>query len=254
MGIIQELADVIGKLKFFEVVHEYQQGLYFRKGRVMERPVRLDKNEKKKLRAEEKKLVSDVGGYRSFILPFRPPKLPPKYKRSFITGLPLHPKRFEKSRVLRPGIYFFIPLVDSIVTDSRQQKVLNLGNISVPTIDADSKTVLVSCNIRYELMNLYLAYTAVHDYETSLKDHTLSILAKNSRGKRYEDWKDPQVIDKLEKNVMRELKTIVTEKWGLKIHRVYITDHVAGSTQRILHEGHPLFVPTAGELDRTSSL
>ena len=37
MGWIQEFADLFGKLAFYKIVHEYEQGLYFRAGRVRER-------------------------------------------------------------------------------------------------------------------------------------------------------------------------------------------------------------------------
>lgn len=31
MGFIQEMADLIRKLKFYQIVYEYQQGLYLRR-------------------------------------------------------------------------------------------------------------------------------------------------------------------------------------------------------------------------------
>jgi regulator of protease activity HflC (stomatin/prohibitin superfamily) len=95
----------------------------------------------------------------------------------------------------------------------------------------------VSCNIRYELMDLYRAYTAIHDYEASLRDHTLSILAKHCRGKSYDDWKSPEVVKQVETSVLEELREVVTGKWGLHIHNVYITDNIACGMQRLVHEG-----------------
>jgi len=136
----------------------------------------------------------------------------------------VHSKRFSK--VLRPGLYFHLPVIEHVVTDYRQERVMNLGHVSVLTVDEEpaGKAVIISCNLRFELMDFYRAYTAVYDYEVSLQYHTLSILAMKSLGRKYEEWKNPATISSLEKDVVDELRKIVTEKWGLKIHQVYITD------------------------------
>ena len=90
--------------------------------------------------------------------------------------------------------------------------------------DPETKAVIISCNLRYEVMDLYRAYTAVYDYEASLRYHTLSIVAMKSLGRSYNEWKMPETISTLERHVIEELRKIVTEKWGLRIHQIYITD------------------------------
>ena len=255
MGIIQELADIFGKLKFCEMVHEYQQGLYFRNGSAIERPIRGNIAGLEDIVKEEQDVIELNGGYHSFIIPFAKPQiLPPGYKRSFWTGLPKSPKRYSK--VLKPGIYFHFPFVDSVVLEYNQEKVINLDNITVPTMDADSKVVILSCNIRYRMADFYKAYTVVHDFEKSLKDYTLAILAQNSRGKTYDDWKNPKVIERLQDKVLMELREVVTEKWGLEIYKVYVTDNVYCVVQRVLHEGPPLVVnnsPTPNSQEREAA-
>ncbi len=245
MGWIQELADLVGSLNFLSIVHEYEQGLKYRNGRVIDVRVRRTVDELEDIVAQEKEVVKQFSGnYFSFfglsvLLPFRRPSLPKDYGTSFLTGRPLHFKRYDVDKILRPGIYFHWPIFEDIVTDHKQEKVLNLQYITVPTIEStpDSKEVTISCNIRYELMDFYKAYNEVYDYEASLRDHTLSILAVYSRGKSYEFWKTPKSIEILEDEVLKELRKIVTEKWGLKVHKVYITDVVKGTVQRHLHEG-----------------
>jgi len=234
MSWILELVELIGKLKFHEIVYEFQQGIYLRNGRVLDTKKRkLTEEEKVHVESLESKLIDEYG--LSSFLPFRRPKLPADYKTSWVTGLPLHKDRFSK--ILRRGFYLHIPFIDDIIKDSKQERVLNLANISVPTADKESKVVMVSCNIRYELEDLYKAYTAVHDYEVSLKDYTLSILAKHSRGKSFDEWRTPEVVSDLEDAVLDELRELVTEKWGLKVHKVYVTDNVACNIQRLMHEG-----------------
>ena len=234
MGFVQELTDLLKPIfKCFEIVYEYQQGLYIRNGIVRELPKkRLGLDEEQKINSLEKELLKEMGYVR--FLPFRRPELPDGFRQSKLSGLPLHNGRYSK--ILRPGLYFFFPPTGHIVTDSIQERVLNLGNIAVPTTDKDSKSMFVSCNLRYELQNLYLAYTEVHDYEVSLKDHTLSILAECSRGKAYAEWTQKEAIDDLEKEVLQALQ-LKAEEWGLKIHHIYITDNVPCQVQRLAHDG-----------------
>lgn len=156
------------------------------------------------------------------------------------TGVPLHPKRYERSKLLRPGLYFFIPILEVMVKDFKREKVLNLENITVPTVDAEGQAIIISCNIRYELMDFYKAYNAVHDYEDSLKDHTLSILAAHSRGRTFAQWSNPDTIKELEQAVLEDVQSLVTEKWGLLVHKIYITDNVKCSIQRVMYDGKPL--------------
>ncbi|MBI4140078.1 hypothetical protein HY483_03905 [Candidatus Woesearchaeota archaeon] len=245
MGWIQELADLVGSLNFLSIVHEYEQGLKYSNGSVVDVRIRRTVKELEDIVVQEKDVVKQFSNnYFSFfgssiLLPFKRPSLPKGYRISFLTGRPAHFKRYERDKILRCGLYFHWPIFEDIVTDHKQEKVLNLQYITVPTIESspDSKEVTISCNIRYELMDFYKAYNEVYDYEASLRDHTLSILAVYSRGKNYDFWKAPKSIEILEDEVLKELRKIVTEKWGLKVHKVYITDVVKGTVQRHLHEG-----------------
>lgn len=257
MGVIREFVDFVGKLKFHEIVYSYQQGLYWRNGKPLEiRRRGISRRERENAWHKEKALIEKMGteavpekwrgkrwlciamGYAQF-LPFVRPKLPDDFTQSFWTGLPLHESRFSK--ILDPGFYLHIPILDDIVTASIQERVLNLGNINVLTADAQNPTPMsISCNLRYKLLDFYKAYTAVHDYEASLKDHTLSILAKYSRGRTLSDWQDSSKIAELEEEVVKELRSVVTEGWGLKILKIYITDNVPSSTNRIVLDGQQI--------------
>lgn len=211
------------------------------RGRVVERQKRyLEPGEKRRIEEAERGLVGALG-YRSF-LPFMRPELPEGFRQSVITGLPVHRERY--SRILQPGVYFFFPLLSHLEKESVQERVLNLGNIAVPTRDEQMRAMLVSCNLRYHVEDFYLTYTKVHDFEASLKDHTLSILAKHSRGKRYEEWSEPEVVKSLERDVLKEVRETAKE-WGLDIHAIYITDNVPSTIQRLTHDGYPIAVQAA---------
>src|SRR3989338_4309459 len=140
----------------------------------------------------------------------------------------------EKEAIKKEGgkLQYIIPFCNP--------RILNLGNISVPTTDEQSKVITISCNLRYEILDYYDAYTQVHNYEESLKSHTLSVLARQSRGKNFEQWKNAEFITELEKKTLDELRDVATDKWGLKIHEIYITDNVPSTFQRVLYEGVPV--------------
>lgn len=224
MGWVQEIADLVGKLSFFSIVHEWEDGLYVRGGLVIKKPIRLSGKSLEKIANEEAQIARDSGG-RVKLFFNRKKEFPQGYRRSF-AGQPIHPKRYERDEVLRPGLYFNIPIYDDIIVRSKQEKPIDLGSIGVPTTDDENIEVQVSCNIRYELKDLYKAFTVVFDYEDSLKIHALSILARCSRGKTYKEWKQPEVIDKLQVEVVNQLKKIVTKEWGLEIKDFTITTNV----------------------------
>lgn len=242
MGWIQELRDLIKEFSFYEIVYEYQQGLFFRAGKAIEvRRRSLKGSELEKIVAEEKQMINTITNNKwwkklMYYLPFVKVKVPEKYKRSFWTGRLLHPNRFSK--ILDPGLYFFIPIIEEIVKDSQQEQVLNLESISIPT--TESKTITVSANIRFYVHDYFKAYTAVHDFRKSLKDHSLSILSECSIGKSYEDWKKPEFIKSLANLVETELRKIVTRNWGISIQQVYITDHAESQYIKHVHEANRL--------------
>lgn len=246
MGLIQELADLVKKLSFFAIVYEYQQGLYFSKGIVVEKRLKRIKPEKeKKLEAEERELIKEMGGYSAF-LPFRRPELSEDkkslYRLSRITGLPLHKDRFSK--ILQPGFYFNIPVLDDIIRASQQEKPLDLGNIDVTTTDDPPVAMTLSCNLIYELRDLSRAYINVDDYEGSLRIHALSLLSKFSRGKTLKEWTNPEVISTIERQTLVELRKKATYKWGLDVSDFIMTTGVPCSMQRLSYDGQPVKIHT----------
>src|SRR3989344_990616 len=247
MGFVSELADLAKKLNCVRVVNEWEQGLYVHFGRIRERRIpdeSIKPRELEEIVKEEQKVIEELGGEDSY-KPFLRPKLPQGYYQDFVSGRPLHPKRF--SRILPPGMHFYLPFIDQIIVDSMQERVLNLKTILVPVSgeSGSTETRLLSANIRYKVDDLYLAVTAVHDYEESLKDHALSILAKQSMclpaafwtEGRSEEEGESKNLRKLSKEVAKELEKVVKKRWGLDILEVYITDNALVTVYRQFHDG-----------------
>ncbi|MEK6899797.1 MAG: hypothetical protein AABX05_01610 [Nanoarchaeota archaeon] len=168
MGVVQEFVDLIGKVvQFCDIVYEYQAGLYIRNGIVREcKRKRLSKEEKEEIKKEEKKVRKQVGITQ--YLPFFRPTVPEGYRKSWVAGAVISNKRYSK--ILDPGFYVFIPWISHIHKDSgpEVEKVINLGTITVPSADESAASMMLSCNLKYNVENLYLAYKIVHNYEDSL--------------------------------------------------------------------------------------
>jgi hypothetical protein len=242
MGFVSELVDLVGRFNFCDIVEEYEQGLFIRKGSIIEQPLKKMKEEdKKKAYEKEEAELKRLGRWR-FTVPFCYPQLGSDYHCDFWSGRPLHKSRFAE--ILQAGVYFHLPIIERVSTRTKQEKPENLGSITVPTIDDPSVDISVSCNIRYQLLDYSRAYRVVDNYEQSIGVHTLSILAKHSRGKKYSEWKDPAFVEQLEKEVLDDLRKVVTDKWGVRIHEISITDNVRCNTIRLTHDGQPITLQT----------
>ncbi len=309
MTFVDSIMEYMDKFRFWEIVYEYKQGLHFRKGSVIKRKVRCDKELVKKnldrIVREENKAMRDNGGAWKYVLPFSRPEIPESFRRSFLTGklkyrhrrdkargkevppgtsgtrqldflqmaideerlmkenggvwryvLPLFrpdvPEGYTRSiitgrlehegrysKILRQGLYLYVPFLDDIVAEDVKERVMDLQNISVPTSEKgdESRVMSVSCAIRYEIQDFYKAHTKVHDYENTLQDYTIAELAKHIRGWNYESWKMADVIKNIETDVLKALRKTATRRWGIKIHDFYITDHISSDVKRLLHEG-----------------
>lgn len=235
MSWVTEILQLLDKFTFFKIVNEYEQGLHYRAGRCIPRPIRWDKDTLDVIVQDEKEANRYLTWYDAVFK--KQIDIPPGYYRSIATGFLKSDKRQEKSKILKAGFYLMVPLVDRIETDNMQERVLNLRFISVPTTDQDSKEVSISCNVRFRIRDYYKTFNAVHDYETSLKDYTLAMLAEKSRGHTYEEWVKAEFVEQLEEEIKEHMRDTVTNKWGLEILNIYITDNVASKMTRVMYEG-----------------
>lgn len=238
MSWVQELFDIIGKFNFVETVYEYQQGLYFRCGEAKEKRIRWNGQDLEDIVTRENS-VREMVGWKRFV-PFTNPQLPNSYRRSKILGRIREETRDATDKNLKPGIYFFIPFFDGVFVDSQQERMISLGTITLDTKDVESETKLISPNIRYQLVNYYKAFTAVHDYESSLKDYVLSMLANNCRDMSRKDWTNPDKVTKVEEKVLEEIADVAAN-WGLQVKNVYVVDSGACNIQKLVPKS-PLVV------------
>lgn len=225
---------------------------------------KLSFDEKEKIDSEEKEVVRQNGGYLSLLIPSVFPvkhsEFPKGYGRKRLSGLPKHGKRYETSKILRPGLYWKIPIIDDIVKAVIKERCDDIGNVSIPTSKTDDsvRSVNISAKVRYELADFHRADMEVEDYQNSLKEYTLVLLGKHGWGKPWKDWRDPVKIEEMEKKMLEELRKLVTDKWGIKVHNLKITDCIPSTTrnvQRIMYEGQapPVSPITPGNYPPTNN-
>lgn len=228
--------QTLERFAFFKVVNEYEQGLHYRAGTCIERRIKWDKDTLEEIVHQEEEANNSFSSADYS----KEATIPPGFYHSLFSGRLKSTKRKEKSKILRAGFYFCVPLIDCIQTDNIQERVLNLRFISVPSTDEVSLEVSISCNIRFKIQDYYKTFNVVHDYEASLRDYTLAVLAKKSRGHTYTEWKDAAFVENLEEEIKDDMRETVTNKWGLEILDIYITDNVASKMNRVMYEGPSL--------------
>jgi hypothetical protein len=238
MGVVQDITDLVARLGFLKQINEYELGLYFRNGKVIPRPTHLTPEAKEQEVSDlEHKTTEAMGGLWKCIT--RQTPVPDGYVRSTILGKPIHRDRIKKN--MGYGTYFHWPVYDKIVTDYKQERVLNLARIGLPTSSGNPTHVVVSVNVRYELRDFYKAYTEVHDYEKSITSHALSALSRCVRDKPAEYWRTAGVINTLEDDAAKELRKVASQRWGLDILEVsvtelYLTDKIDGHIQIMISD------------------
>lgn len=237
MGFILEFLDIFKKLSPVEIVYEYQQGLYLFLGKARERARELTLEEEEHFSKLERETWA---GYRRFGLP-----VPPEYRRSWVTGKPRHKDRYSK--ILGCGGYLLFPGLCNVIKASAQEKPLDLGSITVLSADDPPVALSISCNILYRLEDLYKAYTAVDDYEDSLKIETLSQLSECCYGRKLTEWKERATVREVQDETTKLLQESVTEHWGLKILDLTITDVAPSTTQRFVYTGQSIPVTLTNE-------
>lgn len=138
-------------------------------------------------------------------------------------------------RNLSPGFYFKWPIYDEVKIIPVKEQVINLPNQSVTT--KDGKQLALSGAIRYEVDGPSRALLNVLDYDTSLQNLAMSVLASFvSRVNA-----DRCDYDTLCKEVLEELQS-EAENWGLEVMDFWLTDFVEHKVYRIMTHDTPIIL------------
>ncbi len=189
MGFVLELVQLMkmGMELFVKIVREDEQALYIDRGVVLATRVKWEKETLQEIRTEEKIYQKQMGGLMGCLMRAELPKEAKNYRKDFL-GRPRHPKRYVRDKVLHPGLYPHIPLIQDIYKETTKETVLNAGFVTMFTADEHPRNIALSCNVRYEVLDLYRAVMKVNRYPITLADHTMSILFRHCLGKPFDFW------------------------------------------------------------------
>lgn len=122
---------------------------------------------------------------------------------------------------LGPDWYWCVPFFMHIESVAVKPDIMKLWKIGLTTLDGVG--LIISANIKYEVIDAIAAWNNVQDYKDNLADECRTHLAKRIRELTYEDLLANQ--PKLEKSCKDTMTTAVRD-YGVVIIRVGITDFI----------------------------
>jgi regulator of protease activity HflC (stomatin/prohibitin superfamily) len=152
--------------------------------------------------------------------------LPVKVIQSYERGVKFHLGR--DVALLEPGLYFFIPFVQSIEVVHVVPEVINLATQTVLT--ADGHPVTFSANIEFEIEDARAMFCKVQDFQNSLANLAMNHLAQKIRAWTLSELNAGQ--KDLEKS-LKDTMTTRVKKWGVVVLSVGITDLVTTKAYRL---------------------
>ena len=274
MAWAQEIIDFILKLKPWTTIDEYQTGLYFVLGKVIERRIPEKKlieileRKKASMRADRIK-VDDK--YKSLGIEdikrmeteentlYQKTRMVPQGWRERRNRVE-HPERYNKN--IPYGIYFHLPEVldiSRVVNLPCREVVKDLKYVSTLVKSESindlvhennqskydgSVPLVISAFVRYEIEDGYKVFTNVQDWEHSYHSKALLLLSKQVRGSSISDWSNKNFIEDIETKVKNSLNGAeIRDKWGIWTSEVGITDAVPHDFRRNVQE---MYVPDEG--------
>lgn len=124
-------------------------------------------------------------------------------------------------RELKIGLHMFCPFFGHIQIEDAKPDILRLYKQNVTT--KDGVGLMISANVRWELISLLKAVLNVQDHKDNLADEARTALSRVVRSKTYAELLESQ--SSIETKIRNEMMKVV-EDWGIQIHRVSIVDFI----------------------------
>lgn len=132
---------------------------------------------------------------------------------------------------LAPGFYFFCPVVQHIeVTWACYQEV---DTMMQSFTTKDGVSVSVSANVGYSVYNAAKYYTEVYNFDSTIERMIRGHIFEVLHALTYDEIRDslPALADLLRERIHQQ-----ATKWGVRIHRVRLTDFAKSPVYRLLNE------------------
>lgn len=146
----------------------------------------------------------------------------------------------KKPVALSPGLHWMWPVVGEIVVIPVVEQVQDIRSQSIMT--KDGKKMALGLNIAYEVMDPVRAVYSVQDWDQSLGNEAIRIAGEYVLCHTAEEC----TADTMCKDLLRSIRKIATERWGLRILRVGRSDFTECRALRLMTETSTLKPTTTG--------
>ena len=138
-------------------------------------------------------------------------------------GIFLRGGKYKKK--LSAGFYFKYPVYDHVEKLGIKEQIVDLPSQSVTT--PEGKIIALSGTIRYEIKSAKKALLNVLDYDDSIKNLTMSLIAEYVSKAREPGYEDIRVA------VLEDLSE-AAEQWGIEVLDFWLTTYAEHKVYRIL--------------------
>lgn len=130
--------------------------------------------------------------------------------------------------IVKPGIWLYLPYVESIESVDVQEQTHNLLTQSMTS--KDDKIVTFSCNLTYKVTNARKKFTVVHNFDESIQSLVMMTVADEVSASTFKQLTHEKL--QVEARILDRLNLRVT-RWGAKIIDFAFTDLVQARVYRL---------------------
>jgi regulator of protease activity HflC (stomatin/prohibitin superfamily) len=133
-------------------------------------------------------------------------------------------------KTLHTGWHWMIPLLHDIEKVYIRARVLDIGNLSLPTLDG--KVMAVSGNVEYEITDTRKALLQVYDRKNSLEGAARGIISQVIMSCDFSDGiGHEQLVCKITGRLAQKAR-----KWGIRVKQFWFTELVPHRVLRLLQD------------------
>jgi regulator of protease activity HflC (stomatin/prohibitin superfamily) len=137
----------------------------------------------------------------------------------------------KHAKVLDPGVHLVWPVIGNIVVVTVVEQSLRISSQSLVT--HDGRSIGIGVTVAYEILDPIRAVHSVEDWDESLRAEITGVVGECVIDHTYEELRnDPTVMNRM----IKDLREVATQRWGLKILRVRRSDFAPCKTIRLMKE------------------
>ena len=143
-------------------------------------------------------------------------------------------RRGRYTRTLKAGWHWLLPVVDTVEPVYIRSRVLDIGQMSLPT--HDGKVIAVSGNIEYEIVDTRRAILQVYERRNSLEGAARGIISHIIMNTDFGNGLNHEQL----RNEVTEALREKAQRWGIHVEQFWFTELVSHRVFRLLQGGrHP---------------